>query len=70
MTIQGQGEHKSKNEFNIKAFLIAVIAAAVVVCVLLLITVARKGRKLEPGPGTTHPTSRLAAPSAGAALRA
>ena len=44
---------------NTKVFLIVVITAAVIVGVVLLAVVAKSGRKLEPSPGTRHPTSRL-----------
>ena len=44
---------------NTKVFMIVVLAAVVLIGAVLLAVVAKSGRKLEPSPGTRHPTSRL-----------
>jgi hypothetical protein len=48
---------------NVKAFLVSVFLAAVIVAVILLVAVDRKGTKLVPTPTqTTGPTSQLTQP--------
>lgn len=52
-------EPEPNKGMNTRVFMIVVLVAAVLIGIVLLAVVAKSGRKLEPSPGTRHPTSRL-----------